>query len=232
MKHFKKAVSLVALCIASGCATTQSTSDAQSERAAEQPASGQSSPEAQRRRFQGIHSVTVGQNVGIADNPVVYGRAYSVGCMFGAIGCMAADRTPESLVFKKTLEDHKIDLKEIVRQEFISNLTAIQAFPAIVMEGGDANFELRIISYGLAPGLSMALTHDRPLKPTLTMWAKLLTRDGKLLWENSEVITAVSDAAPAHKQAIYYANPRLIEEGFRKVASALVKDLLKDLSGK
>ena len=232
MKHFKKAVSLVALCFASGCATTQSTSDAQSERAAEQPASGQSSPEAQRRRFQGIHSVTVGQNVGITENPAVYGRATSVGCMFGPIGCMVADRTPESLVFKKTLDDHKIDLKGIVRQEFISNLTAIQAFPAIVMEGGDANFVLTIVSYGLAPGFSMALTHDRPLKPTLTLSAKLLTRDGKLLWENTEFITNASNAAPAYKQAIYYANPRLIEEGFRKVASALVADLLKDLSGK
>ncbi|HKC43995.1 MAG TPA: hypothetical protein VKC64_09200 [Burkholderiales bacterium] len=214
MKHLKQSVALLPLLFALGCATTQSTSDAQP------------------KRFDGIRSVMVAKNVAIPERPEVFGKTVATGALIGGgLGAAAAQsNAPESAEFKKFLADNRIDVKEIVRQEFMANLGATRAFPAVVAEGADAYFDLTIQQYGLGPTFSMSPI-DKPLRPTLRVVAKLSTPDGKVLWENTEFITALNGETEAHKIDAYYANPRLTEEQFRKVARVVVKELLKNLGG-
>jgi hypothetical protein len=215
MKHLKQSVALLPLLFAFGCATSPSTSDVQP------------------KRFDGIQSVTVAKNIAIPEQPEVFGRTAATGALIGGgIGAAVAQGTaPESAEFKKFLTANRIDVKEIVRQEFVANLSATRAFPAVVAEGADAYFDLTIQQYGLGPTFSMSPI-DKPLRPTLRVVAKLSTRDGKVLWENTEFISALNGETEAHKIDVYYANPKLTEEQFRKVARVVIKELLKDLGGK
>jgi len=215
MKHLKQSVALLPLLFALGCATTESTSDAEA------------------KRFDGIRSVTVAKYVAIPELPEVFGRTAATGALFGGgLGSAIAQSTaPESAEFQKFLTSNRIDVKEIVRQEFMANLSATGAFPAVVAEGADAYFDLAIQQYGLGPTISWSLI-DKPLRPTLRLVARLMRRDGKVLWKDTEFISALNDETEAHKIDIYYANPKLTEEQFRKVARVVARELLKNLGGK
>lgn len=215
MKHLKQSVALLPLLFALGCATTQSTSDVQPN------------------RFDGIHSVTVAKYIPIPEQPEVFGKTAATGGLIGGgLGAAIAQSTaPEPAEFKKFLTANRIDVREIVRQEFMANLSATGVFPAVVAEGADAYFDLSIQQYGLGPTFSWSPV-DKPLRPTLRVVARLMKRDGKVLWENTEFISALNDGTEAHKIDSYYADPKLTEEQFRKVARIVAKGLLKDLGGK
>jgi hypothetical protein len=210
--RFFQIAGLIALLLVLGCTTTQPISDISV--------------------LAGIHNVTVSENVAITKQPKIFGKAASTGFFFGPIiGAVVAETaTAESLEFKKFLEDHRIDIRQIVRQEFVATIVAIHGLPTIVAEGGDANFDLAIQDYGLAPGFSLAFI-DKPLSPTLMLGAKLLSRDGRVLWKDTKYITALSKGNLAYRIADYYDNPNLIEEGFRKAAHVLAEELLRDLKG-
>lgn len=214
MTQVKMAIVLSMLCLAFGCATTQPLSDAQ-------------------RRA--IRSVSVAKNVAILGRPQgiassADGRLMLLGPLgFAVIAGVEYEAALEREKFQKFLYDH-IDLKEIVRQEFIARLSLLRAFPAIVAEGGDANFDLTIQSYGLAPGFSMSLV-DKPLRPDLRLAAKLSTVDGKILWQNSAYSAGTNSEIKAYKIEDIYDDPPRSREGFRRAAQFVVNELLNDLGG-
>jgi hypothetical protein len=203
------AAALVVLVVA-GCASTQSMSDSQRK---------------------ALRSVAIAKNVPLPPQPVVMGKATQTGGFWGGPIVMAAMMNSENsdvVKFKDHLAARKVDLGNIVRQEFASQLTASKAFPAIVNEGADATFELTIVQYGLAPGFSISPT-NKPVRPTLNLMAKLIARDGNVLWQKSDYVTGLGDL-PAYQVDEYYAKPGMLEDGFKKAAQLVVKDLLKDIA--
>lgn len=181
-----------------------------------------------------IRSVSIAKTVVMPPSPVVAGRASQTAGFWGgpiATVVMANRENSDVVQFKKHVETYKIDIGEIVRQEFITQLKAANAFPAIVAEGGNATFDLTIESYGLAHGFSMSPT-NAPLRPTLRLIAKLSTPDGKIVWQNAETLTALSSDIPAYPVADYYTTPGKVEEAFKKAGELIAKGLLKELGEK
>lgn len=210
MTHARFAIVLSLLCLAFGCATTQPMSDAQ-------------------RRA--IRSVSVAKNVVVPEYPKVIGPSLTGAMMLLgplALAAMASSTNPDAVQFKKFLDDNKIDLKEIVRQEFVARLSSTRTFPAIVDEGGDARFDLAIEDYGLAPGFSMSV--DKPLRPLLLLTARLSTADGKILWQNAASIAATDSEIEARRfQDILDDPPQRSREAFSKAIQIVVHKLLDDL---
>ena len=213
MNPLKIAVALLTLFFAVGCATTQSITDAQRK---------------------SVRSVTVANNVPIPEYPEVVGPSVNkAGFWLGPIGMIATmkNENADSVKLKKYMNEQKIDIREIVRQEFLANLTATKAFPAILAEGGEATFDLAVENYGFAPGFSMRPI-NKPVRPTLRLVAKLSTSDGKVLWQSAAYITGVSGEFESIQLEDYYSTAGRIREAFTKAAQIVVKELLNDLSGK
>lgn len=204
------AIALPMLCLAFGCATTRQMSDAQRK---------------------AIRSVSVAKIVAIPEFPRVVGPSASTGVMvFGPLALLAVGGgNSDEVALKKLLDDHQIDLKEIVRREFVARLTSMQAFPAIVDEGGDARFELTIEGYGLAPGFSMRPI-DKPLRPVLQLTAKLSSGDGKILWQNDATVTGLDNPLEARKFEGILADAVRTREDFERTAQFVVSKLLNNLA--
>jgi hypothetical protein len=178
-----------------------------------------------------IRSVAIAKNVPLPPQPTVHGKAMQTGTFWGGplvMMAMMGSETSDVVKFKSYLVQSKIDVGDIVRQEFGAQLAATRAFPAIVDEGADATFQLEVAGYGLAPGFSMSPT-NKPVRPTLNVVAKLVAPDGKVLWQNSDYVTGMGEVA-AHQVDLYYTRPELLEQGFRQAAQLVMKELLKDIA--
>jgi hypothetical protein len=207
----KTTLALLALVFVAGCATTQSISDAQRK---------------------SIRSVTVANKVVVPESPQVVGpSANKAGFWLGPLAMVAVmhSENDDAVKLKSYLKEQKIDIGQIVRQEFVTNLTATQAFPAIVAEGGEATIDLVVESYGFAPGFSMRPI-NKPVRPTLRLIAKLSTSDGKVLWQHTGYTTNLSGEFEPYQLDEYYGTPGRVQEAFTKAAQLVVKELLSDLS--
>jgi hypothetical protein len=141
---------------------------------------------------------------------------------------IAGRKAPDELAADAPLEQNKIDVREIVRQEFLARLAASKAFAAVVSEGAQANFELAIESYGLGPGFSMRPI-DKPLKPMLRLKAKLSAPNCKVLWENTGYITNMGNGTPSYRFDDYFADASRTRDAFKKAAESVVKELLESI---
>lgn len=186
--------------------------------------------EAERK---GLRSVSVSREVAMPAYPTVVGPAANTsGMLFGPIG-MAVQMNREnedSLLFQKHLYENRIDVKQIVRAEFLRQLESSGKLPPLVAEGGDALVTLAVESYGLGPGFSMRPI-NKPLRPTLRVVATA-TREGKTIWQKTDYITNLSDL-PAYQINDYYNNPDKtragLEQAAKVVATGLVSDMIEQL---
>jgi hypothetical protein len=135
---------------------------------------------------------------------------------------------PDSQALKKVFSEHRIDIKDIVRQEFAAELAGRQAFDEIADEGGDAVFELTVEGYGLGPAFSMRPI-NAPLRPTLRLAAKLSDRSGVVLWRNTAFITALNGTIEARRFEDALADPDRVRIDFAQAARTVIKELLQDL---
>jgi len=213
MRYLKIGGGLIALAATFGCATTQSLSDADRK---------------------AIDTVSVAKSVVMPPSPVVMGRASQTAGFWGgpiATAVMVNRENSDVVQFKRHVEANRIDIGEIIRQEFINQVKSTGAFPGVVSEGGKATFELTVEQYGLGQGFSLSPT-NAPLRPTLRMIAKLSTPDGKVVWQNSHTLTALSGEIPAYVVDEYYTVPGRIEDAFKKAGELVARELLKDLGQK
>lgn len=182
--------------------------------------------DAERRE---VRSVTVSPEIVMPALPQVFGPEASRGFfLLGPIGTMAAAQgNADSVAFGDFLQKHKIDVRGIVRGEFIRSLAAGRV--SVVETGGEARFQLKIEQYGLGPGFSLRPI-DAPLRPTLRIAATLHAADGRILWQNADFVTGMSDL-PSRRFDEYLADPGATREALRVAAQRTIDGLLKDLDG-
>lgn len=185
-----------------------------------------------REQQAAVRSVSITRSVALPEVPMVFGPSVNAGgFLFGPLalaGAMSSDN-PDAQALRKHFADHKIDLGEIVREEFIARLAQIRAFPAVDVAQGDANFELTVESYGLsAKGSTFLSPINHPLIPTLRLGAKLTARNGEVLWVNHAHLPAMDVRIEGHMFEEILANPDQTREAFRKAAEIVSGDLLKD----
>jgi len=185
-----------------------------------------------RERQAAVRSVSIAKSVALPEHPLVFGPSTNAGGMlFGPLalaGAASADN-PDSQALEKAFADHGIDLGDMVRQEFIARLAQIRMFPEIDAAQGDAVFELSVESYGLGPaGFTPMSPINHPLNPTLRIAAKLTSRDGEILWQDSAYLASMSDWIQGRMFEEILADPEQTRQSFAKAAEIVCRDLLKD----
>ena len=179
-----------------------------------------------------IRQVSISPKVAVPPFPQVIGPSTSgTAFLLGpiALAAMMNTENEDSSRFKQHLAQNDIAVADIVRAEFAKQLAQGKGW-SLVDAGADATFEIVIESYGLGPGFSMAPI-NKPLRPTLRMNAKLLAKDGKLLWEKTEYITGLSDL-PTSLFDEYLNDASRTREAMKSAAALVVQALLADLSEK
>jgi hypothetical protein len=156
-------------------------------------------------------------------------RGAGVGALFGVAGALAeASARPaapagEAGQMLALLESNQIVVQEIVRAEFIRAANARGGMRFVEAAGeADAELFLAIDMFGFGR------THllGTQLHPIFNATATMKRRDGSVVWQKSEFITAVSpDAAVAFTLDEYRQNPARLREALGNSAAGLMKHL-------
>lgn len=180
---------------------------------------------------QAVKSVSVAPAIAVPEMPRVHASDSSAGMLFlGPIGMLAASASSDQpRQFKDFLSSSGIDVREIVRGEFLRQTAQAQRFPRVVEHGGDAVVQLDIEDYGLAPGFSLRPI-DKPLSATLRVAARMTSADGKLLWQKMEFVTNLHPDTESQKFDAWLSDRALAERGFRKAAEIVVAALLGEFT--
>lgn len=126
---------------------------------------------------------------------------------------------------KETALKEKIQITEIVRNEFINQLKQNTRFKIANKEYSDAVLYLEVRVYGFiaASGLTSKL------KPVLTVVGRLINRDGKVLWQDSESIRAFENL-PDFEASELLQDPHNLFVAWNTAAQVVSKKLVKSLT--
>ncbi|HEV8672683.1 MAG TPA: hypothetical protein VGX21_01445 [Methylomirabilota bacterium] len=175
-------------------------------------------------------SVSVKEDVSVPDQIYYHGPGQSLGMALGVVGVLVAEAAAQGPKgqLKAAMKEGHIDLGQIVREQFAAALTEAAVFPAIIADGGEAEFQLEVRIFGFArpPGFSSRL------KPMLGVKGTLARRDGPILWQKYDYVTNLADETPSHTLEEYLQTPKLIEESLTAAAKIVARELMKDMRQK
>ncbi len=143
-----------------------------------------------------IQSVSISKEVKMPDDFLYMGPAQSWGTAGGLIGAIA-DKSNEisaKAQIISAMQENKIDLMQISREQLKAELFRANVFPSIVQEGGDAEIRLEVSFWGLVQKNSFSAQ----LKPMLGITGSLVTSNGAVFWQKYDYITALNDQTPEH----------------------------------
>lgn len=126
---------------------------------------------------------------------------------------------------KETALKEKIQITEIVRNEFINQLKQNTRFKIANKEYSDAVLYLEVRVYGFiaASGLTSKL------KPVLMVVGRLINHDGKVLWQDSESIRAFENL-PDFEASELLQDPHNLFVAWNAAAQVVSKKLVKSLT--
>jgi hypothetical protein len=176
-----------------------------------------------------IRSVSINKEVKVADNMSYYGPGQGLGPLFGLIGYAIAEAVSRgpSAKLNAAMQEGQIDLAQIVREQFESELVRAGIFPAIVAEARDAEIRLEVREFGFAQPFDPL---DR-LKPILRVLGSLTRTDGTVLWKKDEHVTNRNEQTPDHTLEEYLQNSQITREAFTVAAKIVASGLVSDLRG-
>ena len=169
-----------------------------------------------------IQSISVDQEVKVSDS-VTYSTSANrmVGVVAGPIvgvGVLLASPGPAQI--KAYLEKENINIREIVRTEFVSALQKDPRFNKKLSESGQAHFVLEIIRYGL-----INKPNSSELQPLVHIRATLLNSRGEVLWKNHDW-TNRNNEIPALPYEAYFETPDIFRSSFKSASADVVQMIL------
>ena len=173
-----------------------------------------------------IETVSVNDEVSISF-PFEYkgeGAGLSALDLAGALYKGEAPKTKEQKILA-FMESNNINVKEIVRNEFIQQAKQAPFLKGKYVEhGGSANFSIEIYMHGLIG----AITHYSDVRPYLNIKVTLTDANKKVIWQQ---IGAVVDPNPNEYTPVkeYFENPELLQTAFHKAAKVSVTTALSKL---
>lgn len=144
------------------------------------------------------------------------------GLVGGAIAAAVSSgvTADERVLIRERFLETGADPGLILANEWERQLQAYQFYP-VVPAGGDAEFRIEIRQIGLSGS-------GRRLYPDLTGEAKLVRRDGTVLWQEESDADGKDErvAMRGYSFAEYMADPNLMREAFTKAAEVFSRELL------
>ena len=164
-----------------------------------------------------IQSISVSDQVKMPDVMFYRGPEYALGALK-----VPVEYVEKSIgeVIQHLMREHKIDVAQMVRDQFIKELEKHRLFNPIVTEGGDAELKLTIRIYGFAYEMSSQL------KPMLGVEGSLIKSNDTILWKKYGYVTNLSKETPPNTLGRFIDNPKLMREAFAVAAQIVVEDLI------
>lgn len=163
--------------------------------------------------------LTLGKNWAMA-------ASFGVGGAIGAAVAGSAYKSYEAVLLGK-LREAGVDPARTIGESIESRIRTSGVF-GVVPTGGDAAFSCEIKMVGLA--IRGGFTSD--MSPMLRATAKLTRgRDGKVIWEATQVITNQHDGTHENKMDVYMSNPEILRAAFQQAAELLAARFVKDMLG-
>lgn len=158
--------------------------------------------------------------------PYHWSQGEAVSSSFGAIGAAAAlSDGAEQAALRRAAEREEVDLRQIILEEFESQIRGRQVFEIVERDKADATLEVDVPRYGLA--VSSAFSSG--MKPVLDIAARLKRSDGRVIWQEHGSETGETDSSYSFSD--YMTRPELLREAWRETAQVVVKSLIGGLAG-
>jgi hypothetical protein len=166
-----------------------------------------------------IRTITVEQNVPVPKRMefVGFSEAMGVGLAGGLGGAIGAGVAAANLYSREGSAD--FDVGQSVRVEFIAAIQRSGKFTIKTAGPADADLQLRVTGYGFHE----AAMFGRRVRPILSIEAKLIRADGKVIWQHRRAITHLTGDTPAILPEKIRDNPKLGADALR-VAARLCAD--------
>ncbi len=114
-------------------------------------------------------------------------------------------------------------MERIARDEFGKALREKRGISVVTSVNGDAGIRLEIVDYGFR----MKGMASRRLTPMMILSAKLIDRDGRVLWQDEA--KAEPNEMPFHSFDEYAGDAKLIEEAFARAAQSASQRLMQSM---
>lgn len=152
------------------------------------------------------------------DQKQIWARA-CIGVLSCAIPCYDEQQIKEAAL------KEKIQITEIVRNEFINQLKQTARFKIANKDYSDAILYLEIRIYGL----TIPTGFTNKLKPVLMVVGRLINHDGKVLWQDSESIRSFKNL-PDFEASELLQDPHNLFVAWNAAAKVVSKKLVKSLT--
>nr|WP_143838070.1 hypothetical protein [Nitrospira cf. moscoviensis SBR1015] len=158
-----------------------------------------------------------------------HGKAQSAAGAFGVVGAlagMAMAGSPKAQILE-TMNKHNILLPMILRTEFSKALQSQQDFRVVdETSPADADMLLTVNVYGLGQSHGFS-----KLYPILNVSASLRKPDGRVIWQNTDYVTALNkENNQGHEFDEYIENPELLRGTWSVACSIVSRMLVRELS--
>jgi len=178
--------------------------------------SGCTSSRLTKRKQAGIRSVSISPKVSTPSKLEYFRDDLTPGSSSGLLGALMA--------IDDVMRKNKIDVGHMVVNEFRAQLAAKRVFPFIVNFGGDAEFSLKIHSYGLR---FRPLAQEEHLGAVLKVTVYLRKANGKLIWKTTAYCSP--ERTDAYLWRVYVTEPKRLRMVFQQATRAVVSDLFNDI---
>lgn len=177
-----------------------------------------------------IHTVHVNEQVEMPKT-MSYSTSSAGPILLGGIGAII--QAEASIKPRKRMESfakqHHIFIYEIVRNQFIKQLSNKTPFKVVKSKNADAMFHLKIVRYGMW-GPSISSSHG--MDPILKLVATLTNKQNKVIWADQDTIVPLSSGTTAHTAKAIMKNPKLLSKMWNQAAKRAVASIVSTLPKK
>lgn len=173
-----------------------------------------------------IHVVSVAPDV-VVEQPVPYIKTLSDNFSNGTLGeLLKPDLKDPVGSLSKAFSENNINVAEMVRTEFMTQLNAKNAFTQVAESGGDGVIKIRIHRYGLFKKSAFSLE----VRPILLVQASLERPDGTIAWRKDYAPPLYDSELPSGELEYFVANPKALRDAYQAHAAQVATSLVDDLS--
>lgn len=173
-----------------------------------------------------ITTVSVRNEIGMPESAFYSGPASSLGAFIGGIigGLIAEGAVEAKDLITQLVETGEVDLKAFILEEINQPFVESNPVGTVVDADGDAEFQFNVWAYGLHKhGWGLL-----DVGPYVAIQAKLVKRDGSVVWEKTENL-GLTDDRPVQSFDEWMNDLDALRAGFRHVTKIVVAYLVEDL---
>ena len=177
---------------------------------------------------QPLASLPVAEEIPLPDKPHFFGSNSGLAGVFGLLGgLLAAPGIEDSRdKIKLYMETHRIDIRQIVLDEYRKAAAAVPAELALPKDGAPHKVKLEIVSYGVSARGPFANEY----KPWLRMRLHLLDKGERSAWSDGSFIHNRNDGTPTHPLEKFFGDPEVMRTALTRAAELAAAEVTKKLT--